>query len=432
MMQEARNWHIRGREVIVRYLKALGPGLVAGASDDDPCGIGTYAQTGALLGYAQLWTALFTFPLMIAIQEMVARIALQTGCGLAEIIRRHYSRPVLYGCVLLLAICNTFTVGADLGAMAASANLLIGIPFFYWLAAMALLILVLEIFLDYHRYARLLRLLTLSLFAYVLVLLVVPQDWSAVLRGTFLPTLHFSRAYLFNLVAALGTTLSPYIFFWQASQEIEEQVGIGRCAPESGQQVTAGMLRWMRTDVATGMFLSNFFMWCIIVTAASTLHRYQITEIDSAVTAARALEPLAGRFASLVFALGIIGTGLLAVPVLAGSTAYAVAETCKWQRGLYFHLRQAPGFYGVIVVSTLVGAAINLSGLNPIRALYYAAILSGLVAPPLLVLIMLIGNNPIIMRERRNGTLSNVLGWITTLMMSAAMVALVVNLWVNK
>ena len=431
-MQDAEKAQARLWEIVTRYLKALGPGLVTGASDDDPCGIGTYAQTGALLGYSQLWTAVLTLPLMLAVQEAVARIALQTGCGLTEIIRRHYARPVLYGCVLLLALNNIITIGADLGAMAAVARLLLGMPFPLWLLGMSLLTVTLEIFLDYQRYARVLRLLTLSLFAYVLVLFMVPQDWGQVLRGTLVPTLAISRDYLLNLVAVLGTTLSPYMFFWQASQEIEEQFGTLPCTPGAKHSVTRGTLRWMRSDVATGMFLSNLFMWCIIITAASTLHRHQVTSIDSAVTAARALYPIAGNLAALVFAAGIIGTGLLAVPVLAGSTAYAVAEMMRWQRGLYLPLRQAPGFYGVIAVSTLVGAAINFSGINPILALYYAAIASGLITPPLLVIIMLVAGNRTIMRDRVNGRLSNILGWSATVIMSTAALALLVDLWVKK
>ena len=412
------------RGILMRYLKSLGPGFISGASDDDPCGLGTYAQTGALFGYTQLWTALFTFPMMLVVQEMVARIALQTGCGLAEVIRRHYARPVLYGCIFLFTIINTINIGADLGAMAASARLLIRWPFLLWLLGISVLTVVLAVSLNYRRYARLLQLLALSLFAYVIVLFVVPQDWGQMLRSTLLPTVELSRTYLLNLVAVLGTTISPYLFFWEADQEVEEMFGQGKCGVPEHAGVTRGDVRWMRTDVTTGMFLSNFFMWAVIATTASTLHRHGVTHIDSAVTAAQALRPLAGDFAGLLFAAGIVGTGLLAVPVMAGATAYALAETFKWRRGLNLHLRQAPGFYGVIALSTLLGAAMNLLGINPILALYYTAILSGFIVPPLLVIIMLVSSNRRIMGAQANRPISNIVGWITTLVTGISALAL--------
>ncbi len=410
------------------YLAALGPGLVTGASDDDPSGIGTYSQTGALFGYAQLWTALFTFPLMTAIQEICARIALQTGGGLADALRKHYPKPVLYFCVALLFIANTINLGADLGAMAASAQLLLGVPYLVWLVAITLLSVILEIFVDYKRYARVLRYLTLSLFAYLFVPFVSPQNWGQALRDTVIPTIQFDRDYLLNLVAILGTTISPYLFFWQASQEVEEEIEEGRTTIGSRQGVSKVELKWMRTDVVAGMLLSNVVAWFIIVTTASTLFQHGIHNIDSAPKAAEALRPIAGDFAYLLFAVGIIGTGLLAVPILAGSAAYAVAETFKMREGLYLKLRQAPGFYGVIAFSTLLGFAINLIGINPIQALYYTAVLNGIVAPPLLVMIMLIGNNRSIMKSKVNGRVSNTLGWVTTMVMSIAAATLLLTL----
>jgi NRAMP (natural resistance-associated macrophage protein)-like metal ion transporter len=414
------------------YLKALGPGLITGASDDDPSGIGTYSQTGAQFGYAQLWAALFTFPLMAAIQETCARIALQTGGGLADALRKYYPKPILYFCVTLLFIANTINLGADLGAMAASAQLLLGIPYLAWLIAITLLSVVLEIFVSYKRYARVLRYLTLSLFVYFLVPLVSPQNWGQALRDTVIPTIKFNKDYLLNLVAILGTTISPYLFFWQASQEIEEQIDEGRATVVSRKGVSKLELKWMRTDVVTGMFLSNVVMWFIIATTASTLFQHGIKNIDSAPKAAEALRPIAGDFAYLLFAAGIIGTGLLAVPILAGSAAYAVAETFKWREGLYLKLRQARGFYGVIAFSTLLGFAINLIGINPIQALYYTAVLNGIVAPPLLVMIMLIGNNRSIMKNKVNGRVANTLGWVTTIAMSIAALALLLTLGVGQ
>lgn len=410
------------------YLNALGPGLVTGASDDDPSGIGTYSQTGAQLGYAQLWTALFTFPLMTAIQEICGRIALQTGGGLAEALRKYYPKPVLYFCVTLLFIANTINLGADLGAMAASAQLLLGIPYVAWLIAITLFSALLEVFVDYARYARVLRYLTLSLFAYFIVPFVSPQNWGQALRDTVIPTIQFDKDYLLNLVAILGTTISPYLFFWQASQEVEDEIDAGKTTAKSRKGVSSVELKWMRTDVVAGMLLSNVVTWFIIATTASTLFAHGIKNIDSAPKAAEALRPIAGDFAYLLFAVGIIGTGLLAVPILAGSAAYAIAETFKLREGLYLKLRQAPGFYGVIAFSTLLGFAMNFIGINPIQALYYTAVLNGIVAPPLLVMIMLIGRNRSIMKKRVNGRVSSALGWTTTIAMSIAAVALLLTL----
>jgi NRAMP (natural resistance-associated macrophage protein)-like metal ion transporter len=406
------------------YLKSLGPGLITGASDDDPSGIGTYSQTGAQFGYAQLWMALFTFPLMTVVQEVCARIALHTGRGLAEVIREHYPKPILYVSVLLLFIANTINIGADLGAMAASCQSLLSIPFSIWLVALTLLTILLEIFVSYKQYARLLRFLTLSLFAYILAAFVVSQDWRQVFYSTIIPTIQFNKDYALNLVAVLGTTISPYLFFWQAAQEVEEDIDSGKTSKAAGKGVSKTELKWMRTDVTSGMLFSNLVMWFIIITTASTLFRHGITDIDSAPKAAEALRPIAGRFASILFAAGIVGTGLLAVPILAGASAYAMAETFTWHEGLYLKLRQAWGFYGVIAFSTMLGAAMNFVGINPIKALYYTAVINGLVAPPLLWLIMLIGNNRKIMNDKVNGRASNILGWFTTIAMTMAAAAL--------
>jgi len=414
------------------YLKVLGPGLITAASGDDPSGIGTYSQTGALFGYAQLWTALFTFPLQAVIQEICARIALQTGRGLAANIRKYYPKPTLYFYVFLLFIANTITIGADLGAMAASAHLLFGLPVLFWLVGMTILTAVLEIFLSYQQYAKVLRILTLTLLAYVLGAFFTSQDWGQALRNTLIPTFHFDRKYLLNLVAILGTTITPYLFFWQASEEVEEEIDEGRKTEKQRKGVSKIELKWMRTDVTSGAFLSNIVFWFIIVTTASTLNHNGIFNIDSAPKAAEALRPLAGDFAYILFAVGIIGTGMLAVPILAGSAAYAVAETFKFREGLYLKLPQAPAFYGVIVLATLIGATINLIGINPILALYYAAVLNGLVAPLLLLMIMLISNNRKIMQTQTNGRTSNILGWTTTMAMGMAAAALLFSLGLGK
>lgn len=418
------------RKLLV-YLKAFGPGLITGASDDDPSGIGTYAQTGAQFGYAQLWTALLTVPMTVAIQETCARIGLQTGAGLATVIRNHYPKPVLYFCVTLLFVTNTVNVGADLGAMAAAGQLLAGIPFGVWLVAMTLVSVGLEVFVEYARYAAFLRILTLSLLTYVLLVFIVPQDWGKALAGTLIPTLQFSQAYVLNLVAVLGTTISPYLFFWQASEEVEEQIEEGKKTEASRRGVSKVELKWMRTDVTSGMLFSNAVMWAIIVTGASTLGRHGITQISSAAQAAQMLQPIAGNLASLIFAAGIVGTGLLAVPVLAGSAGYAVAEAFNFREGLNLGFNQARRFYAVIAVSTVVGALISLIGIDPIQALYYTAVLNGIVAPPLLLMIMLIANDDKIMGSRTNGRLSNVLGWVTTAAMTLSAIALLASMALN-
>ena len=402
------------------YLGALGPGLITGASDDDPSGIGTYSQTGAIFGYTQLWMALYTFPLTAAIQEICARVALQTGTGLAETIRKNYPKPVLYFCVALLVVANIINLGADLGAMAVSAQLLVGIPFVVWLVGITLVTAALEIFVNYRQYAQILRFLALSLFAYVFVVFIVPQDWGQIVRSTLIPSIQFNQDYLLNIVAILGTTISPYLFFWQASQEVEEEIDGGKASVAARKGVSKVELKWMRTDVISGMFFSNVTMWFIIITTASTLFRNGVHQIDSAPQAAEALRPLAGNFAYLLFAAGIIGTGLLAVPILAGSAAYAVAETFKLREGLSLKLRQAPGFYGVIAIATLVGAAMNFSGIDPIQALYYTAVINGVVAPPLLVMIMVISGNGKIMGDKINGPIARILGWLVTIVMALA------------
>lgn len=410
------------------YLKVLGPGLITGASGDDPSGIGTYSQTGALFGYAQLWTALFTFPLQAAIQEICARIALQTGRGLAANIRKYYPKPILYFYISILFIANTISLGADFGAMAASAQLLFGLPVLLWLAVTTILTALLEIFIPYKQYAKVLRMLTLTLFAYVIGAFFTTQDWGQALQNTIVPTFRFDRQYLFNLVALLGTTITPYLFFWQANQEVEEEIDEGKTTETQRKGVSNTELKWMRTDVISGSFFSNIVFWFIIITTASTLNQNGITNIDSAPKAAEALRPLAGDFAYVLFAVGIIGTGLLAVPILAGSAAYAVSETFKFREGLSLQLGQAPVFYGVIALATLIGGAINLIGINPISALYYAAVLNGIVAPLLLFMIMLMSNNRKIVQNETNGRVANTLGWIATIAMGAAAAALLVSL----
>ncbi|MBI3816833.1 divalent metal cation transporter [Candidatus Peregrinibacteria bacterium] len=395
------------------WLRALGPGFITGASDDDPSGIGTYAQTGAQFGYTQLWTALFTLPFMIAVQEMCGRIGLVTGKGLAGVIRKYYSKRILWVALTLLLVANTINIGADLGAMAASLQLIIGLPFPVLILAMTILTLVLEVFVSYKTYANVLKYFALTLLAYVLTGLLTRQDWSMVLLHTFIPHFSFNREQIQNIVALLGTTISPYLFFWQAGEEVEEEVAegrlrvMGRGKPRFG----VGDIRTMQNDTVAGMVFSNLITFFIIVTAASTLYRSGVTQIDTAAQTAEALRPLAGNATSVLFALGVIGTGLLAVPVLAGSASYALSEALGWRReGLYRTFAQAHGFYGIITIATLAGLAINFTNVPPFRFLYDTAMLNGIVAPPLIILILLIARNRRIMGQYVNSRLSTVLG----------------------
>jgi NRAMP (natural resistance-associated macrophage protein)-like metal ion transporter len=384
------------------YWSRLGPGIVTGAADDDPSGIGTYSQVGAAFGFGLLWTTLATLPLAIAVQEATARLGLVTGKGLAALIRERFPRPVLLGAVTLVAVANTFNIGADIGSMAAAAGLLVPLPHTVAAVAFALLMVALEVTVPYHRYARVLRWLALSLLAYVAVLAVVHVDWAAALAHTVAPRFHPDRTSLAALVAVFGTTISPYLFFWQAGEEVEEQAD--RPEPVNRRHLAA-----MRLDVAAGMGSGVGVMFAIMVTAAVTLGAHGAVQVDTAEQAAQALRPLAGELAGLLFAAGIVGTGLLAVPVLAGSTAYAIAETAGWREGLGRRVSQARAFYAVIAASILVGVVMDFVGVSPIRALYLAAILNGVAAPPLLLLILLLARSDAVLGEHRPGLVSQLL-----------------------
>jgi NRAMP (natural resistance-associated macrophage protein)-like metal ion transporter len=365
------------------YFRRIGPGLVTGASDDDPSGIGTYAQVGTAFRYGMLWTALVSLPLAVAVQETAARLGLTTGKGLASLIRERFPRPVVTSAVALVAAANTFNIGADLGSMAASLRLLGPVPQAPAVVGLAAGLVALEVLLPYHRYARVLRWLTLSLGTYVAVLFAVRVPWAEVARGTFLPAVRPDRAALAALIAVFGTTISPYLYFWQTSEEVEEELERGE-SPE----VATAHLSAMRWDVLAGMVSAVGVMFAIMVASAATLGTHGVRQVLTADQAARALQPVAGRFASLLFAAGIVGTGALAVPVLAGATAYALAEAFGWSEGLSRRPREAPGFYGTVVAATGLGVAMGLLGVNPMRALYWSAILNGLAAPPLLLLML--------------------------------------------
>ncbi|HUC89464.1 MAG TPA: divalent metal cation transporter [Patescibacteria group bacterium] len=406
------------------YWVALGPGLTTGASDDDSSGVATYSQAGAQYGYGLLWMAPWTFPLMAVVQEMCARIGIVTGRGLAGNIRTHFSKKILYVCTIALFAANTFNIGADLGAMAKGVQLLSPQLNFYMLViGFALFSLLLQIFTSYARYAKYLKYLALILLSYVLSALLAHLNWGDILKHTFVPHISFSKDSILIISAILGTTISPYLFFWQTSQEVEEQIVQGKTTLRMRQPTDPQDIHKMRIDVWSGMFLSNLVMFFIIAACGGILFPHGITTIGTAAQAAEALRPFAGNATYFLFAMGIIGVGLLAIPVLAGSSSYAIAESMGWKQGLYRNLPQARAFYGIIIISMLVGLGINFIGLDPIKALIYAAVGNALVAPLILALIVLLGSNKKIMGHWSNNKLTAIFGWIAFLVMLVSGVA---------
>jgi NRAMP (natural resistance-associated macrophage protein)-like metal ion transporter len=404
------------------YWHMLGPGLTTGASDDDPSGIATYSQTGAQSGFHLLWLSAWTFPLMGVVQEMCARIGLVTGRGLAGNIRVYFPKRILYVCAMLLFVANAINIGADLGAMAKAAQLLNPqLNFGALVIGFAVFSLGLQIFTPYVRYAKYLKWLALVLFSYVASSLLAHLNWSEVLHQAYIPSIHFTKQEIIIICAILGTTISPYLFFWQTSQEVEEQILAGKTTlRERSRAITRSEVNSMRVDVWSGMFLSNAVMFFIIAACGGILYTHGITEITSAAQAAEALRPFAGDASYFLFAVGIIGTGLLAIPVLAGASSYTIAESFRWREGLYRKLGQASAFYGVIIISMAVGLAMNFLGIDPIKALIYAAIANGLVAPIILLLIVKIASDKKIMGRWANSPISTSIGWITTLAMAAS------------
>jgi NRAMP (natural resistance-associated macrophage protein)-like metal ion transporter len=409
----------------IPLIKKLGPGLVTGAADDDPSGIATYSQAGAQYGYGLLWSVLFTTPLMIGIQVVSARIGRVTGHGLAANIRERFPKPLLYFIVSLLLVANTVNIAADLGAMGDALVLVAGGRSEIYDVLFALVSLTLQIFIPFPRYAPILKWLTLALFAYVGAVLVVHVSLWDSLVGTLLPTLIFDGNYLAIFVAVLGTTISPYLFFWQASQEVEEQRATPGDEPliEAPRQARSNLAR-IKTDTALGMIYSNLIAFCIMLTTAVTLHTAGVTDIRSAAQAAEALRPLAGDFAFLLFALGIIGTGLLAVPILAGSAAYAVAEAFRWPIGLGLTLAQARGFYAILTVATVLGVAIDLYGVDSMRMLVWSAIVNGIISVPIMAVMMLLAANPAVMGPFVVSRRLKLLGWLAVGVMAAAVAAM--------
>ena len=403
-----------------RLIKILGPGLVTGASDDDPSGIATYSQAGAQFGYATLWTALFSFPMMAAVQGMCARIGLVTTSGLTVTLREHYPKSVLYLMLLFSFPAITLNIGSDIQSMGAVAHMLIpSVPIDLYCVVLTAILMYVIVQFPYQKIAKILKWLCLTLLLYVMVPFMVKVDWGDVLKHTVIPTLQINKEFLSILVAILGTTISPYLFFWQATMEAESIAHSKRKII-----VNKRILDDMKIDVNFGMAFSNMVMFFIILTTGTVLYQAGIRQIDTVDQAAKALEPLAGKLTYLIFAIGVIGTGLLAIPVLAGAQSYMLAETFGWKAGLDKKFTQAKSFYVSIIISLLVGLSLNFLHISPIKALLYTAILYGLTAPVLIVIIMHIGNNKAIMGENTNSTLSNILGGITFLVMTFAAIAL--------
>lgn len=417
------------RKKFLKFLSVLGPGLTTGAADDDPSGIATYSQTGAQFGYGQLWTALYMLPFMMGVQEACARIGMVSGKGISAIVKQNYNSKILYAVVGLVVIANVINIGADIGAMAAAARLVIPLPFIVWILFFTVTILLLEIFTSYKVYARILKWLALSLLAYPITVFIVKLDWATVLKATFIPHIEFTFAFFFIITGVLGTTISPYMFFWETSQEVEE-VKERNWMKNGIPSIRKSNIRDMRIDNNVGMVISEITTWSIMVVAGTILFNSGLRDINTAADAAKALEPLvqsfphSGYLSKLIFSIGIIGLGLLAVPVLSGSAAYALSEALNWDAGLNFKFKKAQGFYGIIIISTLVGLIINFVGINPVKALVYSAVLNGVAAVPLIFLIIKISSSSKIMGEYKSGILSKIILWITFLGMASAAIAM--------
>jgi len=410
------------------FFADLGPGLTTGAADDDPSGISTYSVTGARYGYAPLWTALFSFPLMVAVQLMCARLGMVTGRGLAGVVRRRYSPRVLWGACALLVVANVFNIGADLGGMAEATELVTGIDSRVLVPCYAIVIVSLLFWSSYRRIARIFKWLTLVLFAYVGAGILAHPDWHAVVRATLVPHVELSAGYIATFVGILGTTISPYLFFWQAGQEVEEERARGRLSVAERFGATDAEVRRSNVDVTIGMFVSNFVMYFIILTTAASLHAHGATEITTAQQAAEALRPLAGDAAYWLFTLGIIGTGVLSVPILAGSCAYAIAEAAAWRGSLDDRPRDAREFYAIVAVAMGIGLVLDFLGFDAVAMLFWSAVVNGVLAPPLIVLVLLLTSDPKVMGpQRTNPAWLRALGWATAITMGAASVAMFVT-----
>ncbi len=416
-----------------KVFKVIGPGVITGAADDDPSGIATYTQAGAKFGYNQLWTILCILPLLTAVQEACARIGAVTGKGIASVIKKHYSKKVLFFAVTLILVANTINIGADIGAMAEATQLLIPANFTILALFFTFLILFLEIFLSYRAYSKVLKWCALSLIAYPVTVFLINNPWLEILKATFMPRIEFSFSFLFIIVGVLGTTISPYMFFWQASEEVEEEKK-HHIFNHGHPKIDNNFLRHLRLDNFIGMLFSQIAAWCIIVVAGTVLHNNGLTNIETAADAARALEPLvntfpnAGLWAKAIFAFGIVGLGLLSVPVLSASASYAVSEAFEWKEGLNLKFRKAHGFYGVITAATMIGLMINYIGIDPIKALVFTAVINGVVSVPLLFLINKIASDKKIMGKHRSGWLSRALLWLAFIVVFLSSIAMFIAL----
>ncbi len=421
------------RNRLLKFLSILGPGITTGAADDDPSGIATYSQTGAQFGYGQLWTALYMLPFMMGVQEACGRIGMVTGKGIAAIVKQHYNAKLLYAVVALVTVANVINIGADIGAMAAAATLIFPLPFAVWTLVFTASILFLEIFTTYKVYARILKWLALSLLAYPVTVFIVKMPWLTVFKATVIPHIELNFAFFFIITGVLGTTISPYMFFWQTSQEVEE-VKERKWLKKGKPQIRRSNITNMRIDNNAGMIISEITTWCILVVTGTVLHNSGVTDIQTSADAAKALEPLvhsfphAGYLSKLIFSVGIIGLGFLAVPILSGSAAYAVSEAVNWRSGLNLKLNKAHGFYGIITIATIIGLIINFVGINPVKALIYTAVFNGIASVPLIFLLIKISANPAIMGEYKSGLLSKVILWITFLAMASAAIATLIML----
>jgi NRAMP (natural resistance-associated macrophage protein)-like metal ion transporter len=419
------------------FLRILGPGIVTGAADDDPSGIATYSQAGAQFGLHMPWTMLFTYPLMTAVQEACMRVGAVSGKGLAAVIGEHYPKKVLYPVVLLVVLANTFNIGSDIGAMAASTRLVVpGISFAMLAVGFAVVMLLLEVLVTYRTYVRILKWLAIALLSYFVTAFLIKVDWAAAIGATFVPHVEFSKSFLYIIVAIFGTTISPYLFFWQTSEVVEDEIAAHRLAQRGGvPRLSKSYLKRLRIDTAVGMLFSNVTAWFIIIVGATVLGAHGVTNIASAADAARALEPLvhgfpnAGYLAKLIFAIGVIGIGLMSVPVLAGSSSYAIAETFNWREGLFRKFKQARGFYFVIIVGTLVGLSFNFIGLDPMKALIFTAVFNGLAAVPLIYFIARVSSRDDVMGEHKSGAWSKFGLWTAFAVMAAAAIALMTSLF---
>ena len=414
------------RERFVRFLKNLGPGLITGAADDDPSGISTYSVTGAATGFSMLWVALITTPMMAVVQGMCARIGMVTGIGLAAQMRKSFPLWLSMSLAIIVVVANTFNIGADFAGMAASANMVFGLPILLWVAVFGALLIYVDIFLSYRLLSRIFKWLTVTLFAYIVTAFIVRPNWLDVLRHAVIPEVHFNGLWITTLVGVLGTTISPYLFFWQASLMVEQEKQLGRTTIAQRRGATSQEISDMHVDVNTGMALSNMVMFFIITTTAVTLYAHGKHDIATAQEAAQALRPLAGDFAYLLFAVGMIGTGMLAIPVLAGSSAYVASEVLHFRTGLNETPGRASKFYAILAGGVIIGAIMNVVHVDPIKALFYSAVLNGVAAVPLLYAVVHLASSAKVMGRWKSSLVARLWGWTTFALMTIAAILMFV------